>query len=332
MRRAAAAVYNRRMSIVIALALTLLLALAAEYGAGYRLPGYTVVGVYLLLYWVVNRSRKRRIGVGEDEAPDAGRPLPTSGPIGRLGQPGLLVVWTASSMLSVLNPFQLAQIVRQLIGNLRLQARERRSGDDGRGYRTKARYTLPFRGEWLLYNGGATPRTSHSWDVLGQRYALDFVQADDRYRRHEGRGTRPTDYYCYGEEILAAADGRVVAAEDRIRTAPLVGWGVCDFLARSFIGNHVLIEHAPGEYALYAHLIPGSVVVRPGENVARGQIIGRCGHTGHSSEPHLHFHLQDSADLYNGMGLPVRFSGLTADGEQADGVHLTAGNRVRSTE
>lgn len=322
------------MSIAIALGLTLVVALAAEYGAGYRVPGPAVVALYLLFYFLVNRWRRRHDGAGLGEEAPAVDPakLPTSGPIGRLGQPGLIVVWTVSNLLSLLNPFQAVQIVRQLIGNIRLQSRERRSGDDGRGYRTRIDYSLPFHGEWLLYNGGTTPKTSHSWDVLGQRFALDFVQADADYRRHTGRGTRPEDYYCYGKPILAAADGRVVAVEDRVRTAPLLGWGVCDFLARNFIGNHVMIEHAEGEYGLYAHLIPGSIPVAPGDQVTRGQPIGRCGHTGHSSEPHLHFHLQDSADPFGGMGLPVSFTGLAVDGEEADGVYLTAGQRVQPAE
>lgn len=317
------------MTIVIALALTLAVALVAEYGAGYRVPGLAVIALYLVFYWLVNRWRHRGES-SEDEVEPAIDPaeLPTSGPVGRLGQPGLIAIWTLTNLLCLLNPFQLVQIVRQLVGNLGLQARERRSGDDGRSYRTKVDYSLPFRGEWLLYNGGATPATSHSWDVLGQRYALDFVQADGEYRRHTGRGTRPGDYYCYGQEILAAADGRVVAVEGRVRTAPFLGWGICDFLARNFVGNHVLIEHAEGEYGLYAHLIPGSITVSVGDRVSRGQAIGRCGHTGHSTEPHLHFHLQDSADLFNGMGLPVRFTGLRVDGEAVDAVLLTAGSRV----
>ena len=117
--------------------------------------------------------------------------------------------------------------------------------------------------------------------------------------------------------------------EDRVRRA-FLGWGILDFTARSFVGNHVLVEHAEGEFALYAHLVRGSVAVTPGDRVSRGQTLGRCGHTGHSAEPHLHFHLQDSADLFGGMGAAVRFSSLFVDGKPADQVLLTAGNRVRS--
>lgn len=320
------------MSIPIALALTLVIVLVAEYGVGYRVPGLVVLGLYMTLYALVHLWRRR----GESGHDDEGAALsvtpvelPISGPVGRLGLPGFIVIWTLTNLLCLFNPFQLVQIVRQLVGNLGLQVREYRTGNDGRDYRTKIRYSLPFNGEWLLLNGGTTPATSHSWDVLGQRYALDFVRADEGYRRHTGRGTRPEDYYCYGQPVLAAADGRVVAEKGNVGTAPFLGWGICDFLARSFIGNHVLIKHAEGEYGLYAHLAPGSLTVSAGDRVVRGQVIGRCGHTGHSTEPHLHFHLQDSASLFHGMGLPVRFTGLRVDGEGVDDVPLTAVSRVR---
>lgn len=300
---------------------------------------YSLLALTLLVYWVVRwvRSLVRRLvrdglrrGRGEavEESAVDRSGWPASGPIGRWGPAAIVATWSASQLLVWLNPFQALEIFRQIAGNAALAEREERSGDDGRGYRTRAVYTLPFRGEWLLVNGGNTRQTSHSWDVLGQRFALDFVQANEAFERHRGRGTRAADYFCYGQDILAAADGTVVRAESRVRRA-FLGWGICDFTARSFVGNHVLIEHAEGEYALYAHLIRDSVTVAPGDRVERGRVLGRCGHTGHSTEPHLHFHLQDAADLWGGMGLPVRFSGLLVDGEAADEVLLTAGDRVR---
>lgn len=302
---------------------------------------YGLLAFVLAAYWLVRWVRSLHAGwrwrgtdadegfraVVDEHALDRSG-WPTSGPIGRLGRVGITVTWSASQLLVWLNPFQVLEFCRQIAGNAALAKREERSGDDGRGYRPRAVYTLPFRGEWMLINGGNTRQTSHSWDILGQRFALDFVQANEAIERHTDRGTRPEQYFCYGQEILAAADGTVVRAENRVGRA-FLGWGICDFMARSFVGNHVLIEHATGEYALYAHLIRGSVTVAPGERVERSQVLGRCGHTGHSTEPHLHFHLQDSADLFGGMGLPVRFSGLFADGEPADDVLLTVGNRVR---
>jgi murein DD-endopeptidase MepM/ murein hydrolase activator NlpD len=282
-----------------------------------------------MLYFILEYRDRRRDDRGEAAEPDPDYSwLPTSGPIGRFGQYGLMFTFFTSQLLVLLNPFQVVQMFRQLAGNAALQAREKKTGDDGTGYISKVRYRLPFHGQWLLYNGGMTPKTSHSWDVLGQRFALDFVVCDAEFRRHSGRGTDVTDYYAYGLPIVAAADGEVVAVENRIGDAPLVGWGLCDFTARSFIGNHVLIRHAQGEYGLYAHLIRGSIELRPGDRVEAGQPLGRCGHSGHSSEPHLHFHLQDSADLFKGMGLPITFHDLEIDGVQHETAHLTAGQRV----
>lgn len=318
------------MNIVIALALTFAAIGVAKAGFGYRIPGLAVLALYLALYFVVARLRRRPVAAryAGDRAPDTSH-WPTSGPIGKLGQWGLLVPWTITNTLAILNPRQAVQVLRQVAGNTRLAARERASGDDGSAYVAKARYTLPFRDEWLVYNGGTTPATSHSWDVLGQRYALDFVVADERHARHRGRGTRPEEYLAWNRDIVAAADGVVVAAEGRVGTAPLLGWGVCDFTARDFVGNHVVVEHAAGEFALYAHLVGESVAVSVGERVARGQLLGRCGHSGHSSEPHLHFHLQDSADLFDGMGLPLRFSDVIVDGRPVAEAALRVGDRVR---
>lgn len=322
------------LRILIALGLTAAVAFTLQLGFDLRLPGWAVVAVYLLLYFVLeHRDRKResaqsaRRGDLEEPDPDYSW-LPTSGPIGRFGQHGLMAAFFGSQLLVLFNPFQLVQLFRQIAGNAALQAREKKTGDDGRAYVSKARYRLPFDGEWLLYNGGMTPKTSHSWDVLGQRYALDFVVCDTGYKRHEGRGTRLTDYFAYGRPILAAASGEVIAIEDRIGDAPLVGFGLCDFTARSFIGNHVVIRHADGEYGLYAHLVRGSIEVRPGDRVEAGQPIGRCGHSGHSSEPHLHFHIQDSPDLFRGMGLPVTFHDIEIDGVPQATAQLTAGQRV----
>lgn len=321
-------------NILIALALTVLISIGSQELADYRLHGVLVVVIYLVIYGVLSwaRSPLTKTDFPNDHALDRSQ-WPLSGPLRALGNTvgGLVYggVFIVTNMLSMLNPWQAAQVVRQLRGNSRLQARERRTGDFGVNYQTQVSYHLPFTGEWLAFNGGLTPKTSHSWDILGQRFAIDFVQADAGFQRHQGSGNNVTDYLCYGQPILAAADGTVISVENRVSDAPLVGWGFCDFLARHFAGNHVIIQHADTEFALYAHLIKGSVTVKPGDVVKRGQTIGRCGHTGHSSEPHLHFHLQDSADLFNGMGLPVQFEDVVIDQQAHDHAHIQGGQRVQ---
>jgi murein DD-endopeptidase MepM/ murein hydrolase activator NlpD len=72
-------------------------------------------------------------------------------------------------------------------------------------------------------------------------------------------------------------------------------------------GNHVIVG-AAGTYALYAHLAPGSVAVTGGQQVRAGEVLGRVGHTGNSTAPHLHFQLMDSADPLQARGVPCAFA------------------------
>jgi hypothetical protein len=201
----------------------------------------------------------------------------------------------------------------------------------------------PFDGEWTTVNGGVTKETSHSWGLVAQRYAYDFVITDDEGDTHEGDGTALTDYYAYGAPIRAPADGTVVATEDGLRDYPRPGTGWIEWRTWKITGNYVVIEHADGEYSTLAHLREGSVRVAPGDTVERGEVIGECGNSGSSTEPHLHFQLQDRADFWTAAGLVPRFRDVTVRREDdrrpdhdvygaaataADGCYLWAGDRV----
>ena len=89
--------------------------------------------------------------------------------------------------------------------------------------------------------------------------------------------------------------------------------------------------NAEGEYGFYAHLVEGSICLKPDEHVKKVETIGLFGHTGHSSEPHLHFHLQDDVNFFLAMGLPIRFEGIGIDGEVlTEPSHIERGARVKS--
>jgi murein DD-endopeptidase MepM/ murein hydrolase activator NlpD len=90
-----------------------------------------------------------------------------------------------------------------------------------------------------------------------------------------------------------------------------------------------MIRHADGEYGFYAHLLKDSLTVKVGDKVKLGQVIGVCGFSGNGTEPHLHFHLQDRPDFYQGMGLPIKFDQVTVDGQLGTGpVAVVRGTRV----
>ncbi len=98
-------------------------------------------------------------------------------------------------------------------------------------------------------------------------------------------------------DVFAAGDGEPEVAIGAPR------WGLAG------LGNHVGIEVAPGEFLFVGHLQPGTVTVAVGDRVAAGQLLGRVGNSGNSSEPHVHLHLQDTPRSWFGEGIPFHFHG-----------------------
>jgi murein DD-endopeptidase MepM/ murein hydrolase activator NlpD len=81
-----------------------------------------------------------------------------------------------------------------------------------------------------------------------------------------------------------------------------------------YAGNHVVVEIAPGVFATYAHLQPGSLAVRVGERVTPGQRLGRLGNSGNTTAPHLHFQISDGPDIVTANSLPFVFDRYTLAG------------------
>ncbi|SFS68089.1 M23 family metallopeptidase [Halostagnicola kamekurae] len=222
-------------------------------------------------------------------------------------------VWLLSIPLTFLNPFVLAQDFRQWLGTLLALARHRGSvpeaGDDDR----QVSYRLPFDGAWTVVNGSHSRDYSHSWFPLNQRYAYDFVITDAEGRtRPDGAAASVGNYYCYDEPVLAPADGVVIDTFDGDLEPSRAG-GFSHPFKRDIRGNYVVVQHAPDEYSCLAHLVPGSVTVEPGERVERGQRVGRCGHSGNSSEPHLHFQLQDQPNFALATSRPIAFDDVALE-------------------
>lgn len=206
---------------------------------------------------------------------------------------------------SIFTPYGLAQTFRQISGQL---AAISRALSQGVTYNAALSCRLPFAGAWKVVNGGMNAETSHSWSLIGQRYAYDFVIVDESGQSYQGDARRPESYRAFGQPILAAADGVVTAVRDDIRDYQRAGGGWIDLGTPDIRGNYVILKHGEQRYTLYAHLRQGSVAVRVGEHVHAGQPLGACGHSGHSSEPHLHFQLQDRADFFSAISLPIRFA------------------------
>ncbi|WP_254763250.1 M23 family metallopeptidase [Natrinema marinum] len=220
--------------------------------------------------------------------------------------------WFLTMPLTFVNPLVLAQDFAQWLGTGVAFVRHRGTFPDAERYDQQTDYRLPFDGAWTVVNGSYDHDYSHSWFPVTQRYAYDFVITDaDGRTSPDGSGSAVGSYYCYDEPILAPADGVVVDVFDTDFESPR-GGGLSHPLKRDIRGCYAVIQHAPDEYSCLAHLVPGSVAVAPGDRVERGQEIGRCGHSGNSSEPHLHFQLQDHPRFELAAGLPIGFDDVDA--------------------
>jgi hypothetical protein len=148
---------------------------------------------------------------------------------------------------------------------------------------------------------------------LAQRYAIDWVQltADDRLAT--GDPGRNESYPQFGAEALAVAPGTVVHVQDGMPegTPGAFPQGVTAMTAD---GNSVVLDLGAGRYALYAHFQPGSIRVKVGDRVERGQVIGRVGNTGNSDAPHLHFHVMDGPSPLGSNGVPYAIDSFEVTG------------------
>jgi len=183
----------------------------------------------------------------------------------------------------------------------------------------------PLRGKnWVAISGPSNSsvhrRSMQVFDGtprIAQRYAIDWVRLGDSGKTyHDGRG-KNSNYYSYGAEVLAIANGAVVEVKDGIPentppadskdgTPPEVKLAV-EMTMETVIGNHIILDLGGGVYAMYAHMQPGSIRVKLGDRVTPGQVIGLLGNSGHAGEPHLHFQLMNRGSSLNSEGLPYYF-------------------------
>jgi hypothetical protein len=177
------------------------------------------------------------------------------------------------------------------------------------GYETKTPLRLPFEGEWYVASGGRTINYNHHVVARDQRFACDFTirKGLAMQKPSQDEKSRIEHYHCFGDEILAPAPGIIIQIENSVKDVP-------PYQPGKGPGNYVIIDHGNNEYSFLAHFKKKSVVVKPGDRVDSGQLLGLCGNSGHSSIPHLHYHLQNTPHWGEGEGLPAQFQSYLADG------------------
>jgi len=173
----------------------------------------------------------------------------------------------------------------------------------------------PLRGGTWLAANGPSDASGHRRTIvpisgtpaIAQRFAIDWVKISDEDKTYKGDSLKNESYHAEGLDALAVANGTVVEVKDSIpENVPGINSRAVPITLETVGGNHVIIDIGGGYYAFYAHLKPGSLKVKLGDKVKRGQVIGLVGNTGNSTEPHLHFHVADANSPLGSEGVPYR--------------------------
>jgi hypothetical protein len=169
---------------------------------------------------------------------------------------------------------------------------------------------VPFTEKWEVASGGRSILVNSHWSLTVQRNAIDLVQLVDG-KTYRGDKSRLQNFCIFGDPLLAVADGRVTAAVGSHPDLP-VGGNTWDEME----GNHVILDIGGGRYVLYAHMKQGSLRVRAGDFVHKGQVIGQVGDSGNSDEPHLHIQVQNKptfdVEAHDIRTYPMLFAAATA--------------------
>ena len=143
-------------------------------------------------------------------------------------------------------------------------------------------------------------------------FAVDWARVEGN-RVYEGNGSANEMFYGFGADVLAVADGTVVAAQDGVEES-IPFTSVPPTTKAGFGGNQIILEIAPGVYAAYAHLQPGSLAVEVGDTVRTGDVLAKLGNTGPSQGPHLHSACSTSPTCSWGQSLPFVLEAFTLVG------------------
>lgn len=167
---------------------------------------------------------------------------------------------------------------------------------------------VPHRRAGIPVNGGF---------YVGQRFAIDWIKLDAGSQQSNGDSNKNENWPTYGQKAIAVADAKVVSVLDglpeRVPNALPP-----DTTLQNATGNHVILDLGRGYYAFYAHLQPGSLKVRAGDRVRRGQVLALLGNSGNTTAPHLHFHVSDGMAPLSSQGLPYVIDSFVVKGVGTD--------------
>ncbi|HUT37777.1 MAG TPA: M23 family metallopeptidase [Methanoregula sp.] len=149
-----------------------------------------------------------------------------------------------------------------------------------------------------------------------QRYAQDWILIDPvSGQAAAGNASLARNYYGFGKEIYAVADGTVMEAGDGLPDIETI-YSAPPSTIETLAGNYVIVDIGNTKYACYAHMVNGSVRVKAGDIVKEGQVLGLMGNSGNSDLPHLHFQVvTDTPSFLGAEGYPHLYRTFGMEGK-----------------
>lgn len=176
--------------------------------------------------------------------------------------------------------------------------------------RNTTKLILPFKEEWTVFWGGDTKELNYHVEHEAQKNAFDILITGSNGKSYKNDGKTNEDYYAFGKQLIAPCDGEIVLVVDGVKD------NVPGVLNPIYVpGNTVIIKTVNNEYLFFAHFKQHSIVVKQGQKVKQGQLLGLCGNSGNSSEPHLHFHIQNIEDMNTATGIKCYFEKIKVNGQ-----------------
>jgi len=184
----------------------------------------------------------------------------------------------------------------------------------------------PLRGKNWRAGACLSNDSNHRRAVIGlkdsapiaSRFAIDWAKLGADGTFYHTDDSKNTNYYGYGEEVLAVADAVVVSVKDGMPEN--IPKKVPPFSIFTAGGNFVMLDLGNSRFAYYAHLQPKSLRVKVGDKVRRGQVLALLGDSGNSIGPHLHFHIVDDNSDFYAEGMPYVFESFDALSVKVPGV------------
>ncbi|RZM21531.1 MAG: M23 family metallopeptidase, partial [Pedobacter sp.] len=176
--------------------------------------------------------------------------------------------------------------------------------------RNRSKLSFPLKGSWTITWGGDTKEQNYHVESEAQKNAFDILITDQAGKTYRNSGKSNEDFYAFGKEISAPCDGEIVLAVNGVKDN-IPG----ELNSFDVGGNTVILKTANNEYLVFCHLKHASMLVKEGQKITKGQLLGLVGNSGHSSEAHLHFHIQNQEQMNNATGIKCYFDKIVVDGK-----------------